>query len=325
MRRSRFVSLKMVLLLVLFVATMATGKAQAAFGEVWVSPDHDPSTAGWGVTHFASIQTAVDSVRSGGTVHVGPGTYGEHVLIEKALTLIGHDRPVVDGGGQGNVITVRVNDTEAFAGADGYVVTITGLQVQNGAFGYWMASGRNHFEDNIFHDNSWHGLIAETSNYNLFTNNTMDGYGEGLMLASQYNEISENRFLGIAPEGIGCTGIRVGASASNNLIKDNILENYRGHIALLGAGGNVIAGNVISHSWRSDLADDLMRQGGTPATEPRDALHIAIAAVNGIQFLVTLNFTHIANAETRSIIEQICRNRGFVPPLICSPDELLGN
>jgi hypothetical protein len=68
-----------------------------------------------------------------------------------------------------------------------------------------------------------------------------------------------------------------------------------------------------------------MLQHGIPATEPRDALHIAIAAVNGVQFLVTLNFTHIANAETRSIIEQVCRDRGFVPPLICSPDELLGN
>jgi predicted nucleic acid-binding protein len=73
------------------------------------------------------------------------------------------------------------------------------------------------------------------------------------------------------------------------------------------------------------LADELMRQHGIPATEPRDALHIAIAAVNGIQFLVTLNFTHIANAETRSIIEQVCRDQGFVPPLICSPDELLGD
>ncbi len=75
----------------------------------------------------------------------------------------------------------------------------------------------------------------------------------------------------------------------------------------------------------TNLAAELMLQHGIPATEPRDALHIAIAAVNGIQFLITLNFTHIANAETRSIIEQVCRDQGFVPPLICSPDELLGD
>ena len=74
-----------------------------------------------------------------------------------------------------------------------------------------------------------------------------------------------------------------------------------------------------------ELAGKLMLEHGIPASEPRDALHIAIAAVNGIQYLVTLNFTHIANAETRATIEEICRDCGYVPPLICSPDELLGN
>lgn len=72
------------------------------------------------------------------------------------------------------------------------------------------------------------------------------------------------------------------------------------------------------------LADQLMNRYAIPKTEPRDALHISLAAVNGIQYLVTLNFTHIANAETRLLIEQICRDSGYVPPLICSPDELLG-
>ncbi len=72
------------------------------------------------------------------------------------------------------------------------------------------------------------------------------------------------------------------------------------------------------------LADELMKYRGIPESEPRDALHISLAAVNGIKYLLTLNFTHIANAETRKVIEQICRDSGHVPPLICSPDELLG-
>jgi hypothetical protein len=72
------------------------------------------------------------------------------------------------------------------------------------------------------------------------------------------------------------------------------------------------------------LADELIDRNGIPATEPRDALHISLAAVNGLQYLITLNFTHIGNAETRLLIEQICKDNGFTPPLICSPDELLG-
>ncbi len=73
------------------------------------------------------------------------------------------------------------------------------------------------------------------------------------------------------------------------------------------------------------LAYELVSRNGIPATEPRDALHISLAATNGIQYLLTLNFTHIANAETRLLIEQICRDFGCIPPLICSPDELLGS
>ena len=77
-------------------------------------------------------------------------------------------------------------------------------------------------------------------------------------------------------------------------------------------------------SEAKQLADHLIHGNGVPASEPRDALHISIAAVNGIKYLATWNFRHIANAETREVIEQICRDNGYVPPLICSPDELLG-
>jgi len=38
--------------------------------------------------------------------------------------------------------------------------------------------------------------------------------------------------------------------------------------------------------------------------------------------LVTWNFKHIANATARTAIESICRNAGYQPPIICSPDEL---
>ncbi len=54
-----------------------------------------------------------------------------------------------------------------------------------------------------------------------------------------------------------------------------------------------------------------------------DALHIAIAVVNGMDYLLTWNCTHIANAALRSRIEAVCRSRGFVVPIICTLEELL--
>jgi predicted nucleic acid-binding protein len=73
-----------------------------------------------------------------------------------------------------------------------------------------------------------------------------------------------------------------------------------------------------------DLAYALVARHAIPASEPRDAFHIAIAAVNGINYLLTWNFRHIANASLRSGIEQVCRDAGYEPPIICTPDELTG-
>jgi predicted nucleic acid-binding protein len=73
-----------------------------------------------------------------------------------------------------------------------------------------------------------------------------------------------------------------------------------------------------------DLANKLTENGAIPPSEPRDAFHIAVAAVHGVQYLVTWNFRHIANAATRKRIESVCRDAGFEPPVICTPEELAG-
>ena len=54
-----------------------------------------------------------------------------------------------------------------------------------------------------------------------------------------------------------------------------------------------------------------------------DAVHVAVAAVNGIDFLVTWNLRHLANAVRRGKIEETCRAAGTAPPIICTPEELL--
>lgn len=71
------------------------------------------------------------------------------------------------------------------------------------------------------------------------------------------------------------------------------------------------------------LARDLVRLAALPSKAAADALHIAIAAVNGLDYLLTWNCAHIANATMRSKIEAICRASGFEPPVICTPLELV--
>jgi hypothetical protein len=71
------------------------------------------------------------------------------------------------------------------------------------------------------------------------------------------------------------------------------------------------------------LASSLLKRRLLPATSAADALHIAIAAVAGVDFLLTWNFKHIANAQMRAKIEGACRLEGFEPPSICTPEELM--
>jgi hypothetical protein len=61
-----------------------------------------------------------------------------------------------------------------------------------------------------------------------------------------------------------------------------------------------------------------------PERATADALHIATAAVHGMDYLLTWNCTHIANVTLRGRIEAVCREAGFEPPAICTPEELPG-
>lgn len=73
----------------------------------------------------------------------------------------------------------------------------------------------------------------------------------------------------------------------------------------------------------AELAEQLLASGAIPAKAAEDAGHIAIAVTNGVEYLVTWNCRHIANATMRSHIERICRNAGYEPTIICTPDELM--
>jgi predicted nucleic acid-binding protein len=71
------------------------------------------------------------------------------------------------------------------------------------------------------------------------------------------------------------------------------------------------------------LAEKIVAGRGIPAEHPEDALHIAVAAVNGIEVVITWNFAHLNNPFTRRVVRQIVEKEGYVCPEICSPEELL--
>jgi predicted nucleic acid-binding protein len=71
------------------------------------------------------------------------------------------------------------------------------------------------------------------------------------------------------------------------------------------------------------LAPLLLKAAGMAPNAETDALHVAVAAVHGMEYLLSWNCTHIANATIRRAIDRQCRASGYDPPVICTPQELI--
>ena len=71
------------------------------------------------------------------------------------------------------------------------------------------------------------------------------------------------------------------------------------------------------------LARALIGNGAVPDTSLEDALNIAVAVVNGYKDLVTWNYRHLAGAGVRLRTEAFCRDKGYEPAIICTPEEHL--
>lgn len=71
------------------------------------------------------------------------------------------------------------------------------------------------------------------------------------------------------------------------------------------------------------LTESIMRSGVLPQKAVRDAAHIAVATVHNVQYLLTWNCKHIANAQISKRISALCKQAGYETPTICTPEELL--
>ena len=73
-----------------------------------------------------------------------------------------------------------------------------------------------------------------------------------------------------------------------------------------------------------ELAAGLVSSRAIPKKAPQDAAHIAVATVHAMDYLLTWNCNHLANAELIPLVRNVCLSHGFECPQICTPEELMG-
>lgn len=72
------------------------------------------------------------------------------------------------------------------------------------------------------------------------------------------------------------------------------------------------------------VVNALMARRALPPNARYDALHVALCACAGVEFLATWNYKHLANASKLALVERVCRECGYEPPRIATPSELMG-
>jgi hypothetical protein len=74
-----------------------------------------------------------------------------------------------------------------------------------------------------------------------------------------------------------------------------------------------------------NLVARFLARGAMPRTSLEDAIHVAIATVHGMDYLLTWNCRHILNAEIMKRMVQVARDAGYTLPVLCTPEQLMGN
>lgn len=110
-------------------------------------------------------------------------------------------------------------------------------------------------------------------------------------------------------------------------ISEAVLREARAGDPQVAARRNELAADLQLLAITDDvvaLAQALVLQGPLPPRAATDAIHIAVAAVHAVEYLLTWNCKHIANAEMHPRIRAVCTDRGYSMPVICTPAELMG-
>ena len=183
--------------------------------------------------NYSTIQEAIDKASKGDTIFVRAGTYPEHVVVDKSLSLSGENKhdTTIDGGGNGIVIRLTASN-----------ITFSGFTIQNGELGilFWYSS-HNIFAGNTISSNSY-GIYLQYSYYNILSgnaaiNNSRNGiYMEG----STYNALTGNTISSGNDYGIYLY------HSDNNVLSGNAFSGNDDGIRFRDSDNNVLSGNTFA-------------------------------------------------------------------------------
>ena len=95
-------------------------------------------------------------------------------------------------------------------------------------------------------------------------------------------------------------------------------------LGIIGGTGVTQLSNLEVTEDAKTLTMAIMAAGMLPPHAFPDAAHVAVAAVHAIDYLLTWNCKHLANAQIARRIAMVCEKLNHIMPIICTPEELMG-
>ena len=216
----------------------------------------DPAAVGHGSgcgrrADGASLQERIDGAVPGTTIEVEGGVFREHVVIDKPISLVGSGWPVIDGGGDGDVVTISADGVSL----SGFVVRGSGRSIsQEPAAIKIAAADRVTIRDNRVED-SYFGIYLVDSKGSTLSGNRLDlaadvpierrGYGV------YFWQVSESQIIANVIRNTS-DGIHLEFSDGNS-ISENAVTKGRYGIHFMYSDSNAIAGNVIQDNLAGAL------------------------------------------------------------------------
>jgi len=186
-------------------------------------------------TDYPTIQKAIDSATEGDTIFVYSGTYYEHVVINKSISLVGENRDftVIDAEGTGSGISIRANN-----------VRVTGFTIKKSSIYPYSGVCIESSRDNVISHNkitdNYEGISLRFSSSNRFSDNIISNNHYGISLySSTGNVLSDNSIFSNDYSGIFLI------SSSHNSFLNSIISNNNEGISLYSSSNNIFSSNII--------------------------------------------------------------------------------
>lgn len=243
-----------------FVAGAVMSATLAVLGMAAAGPAPQPAPQSAEI-----IQALVDAATEGAEIKVPPGRYVGRVLVDKPLTLDGDGQVTIDAGGTGTVMVVKASN----ATIKGFHLTATGFDHNSEDAGIQVRGNNNVIKDNRI-DDALFGIDLQQSYFNVIRRNHITSKdidlglrGDSIRLwYSDDNSIEDNVVKDSRDfvlwyskrnrvSGNHSSGGRYGMHfmfAADNVVENNVFTNNSVGISMMYDQGDIVRGNVISHS-----------------------------------------------------------------------------